>query len=334
MNSQTEAFFAIDRSRFVLFPIKYPKLWAAYKRAQASFWTAEEIDLSVDKAHWQNNLRDDDRRFLGMILAFFVGSDGIVVDNLAQRFSAEVPVPEARCFYAFQMMIENVHAEVYSRLVKELVPDVQEQKRLFTAIDDIPVVRAKADWCLRWIMDSTADFPTRLLAFAIVEGVFFSSSFAAIFWVRSQGVMPGLCHSNELISRDEGMHVEFACLLYRHLSTTVATERIHEMVAEAVQLEQHFFAEALSAPLLGMNSSLMGDYVEYVADYLLGMLGLAPLYGKDNPFPFMEGSAVGAKANFFERPVSDYVSGAVHDGWASFTHDQAQMRWDCQNRPV
>ncbi|KAI0712621.1 ferritin-like superfamily [Earliella scabrosa] len=300
-------FLHSDPSRFVLFPIRYPQLWAAYRDAHRSIWTAGEIDLSRDSIQWANALTEDERNFFSTILAFFAASDGIVAENLAQRFCTEVQVPEARCFYGVQIMMENVHAEVYSRAIQELLPNRDEQDRLFRGFLTMPAVRAKADWCLRWIDNSENSFSVRLLAFAIVEGVFFSSSFAAIFWLRQRSLMPGLVQANAMIARDEALHVSFACLLYKHVNLPVDTETVHRMVAEAVRLEHEFFIAALPTPLLGMNSIVMRQYVEYVADFLLRELGLQPLYNAANPFPFMEISIIERKTNFFERPVSDYL---------------------------
>ncbi|KAI0710061.1 putative ribonucleoside-diphosphate reductase small chain B [Earliella scabrosa] len=305
-----------DDSRFVLFPIKFPALWKAYKDAQSSFWTAEEVHLGSDRDDWNTRLTTDERTFISVILAFFAASDGIVVENLAQRFCAEVQIPEARCFYGFQIMIENVHAEIYSRLLVELIPDLAEQTRLLNGLNTIPAVRAKGDWCLRWITNTDHDFAIRLIAFAIVEGIFFSSSFAAIFWLRSRRLMPGFAFSNELIARDEGMHTSFACLLFRHLSARVPAVDVYDMVDEAVKLEHAFFKAALPVPLIGMNVILMKDYVEYVADFLLEQLGYDAFYGKANPFPFMASTAANSHANFFERSVSDYVGAATAEGGA------------------
>ncbi|KAI0722565.1 putative ribonucleoside-diphosphate reductase small chain B [Earliella scabrosa] len=296
-----------DPTRFVLFPIRYPKLWEAYKNAHQCIWTPGEVDFTRDRVQWRNALREEERAFLSVILAFFAASDGIVVDNLAQRFCSEVQVPEARCFYGVQMMIENVHAEVYSRAVQELVEDKGEQDRLFRGFQNMPVVRAKANWCMRWIDDVQKPFSTRLVAFAIVEGVFFSSSFAAIFWFRQRGLMPGLVQANAMIARDEGLHVSFACLLYEHVGIAVEAATIYGMIAEAVELEQAFFEAAVPEALLGMNSGMMREYVQYVADFLLKQLGLSPLYNTSNPFAFMQTIVVERKTNFFERPVSDYL---------------------------
>ncbi|RPD67671.1 putative ribonucleoside-diphosphate reductase small chain B [Lentinus tigrinus ALCF2SS1-7] len=300
-----------EMSRFVLFLIRYPEIWAAYKAAQASFWTAAEIDLSQDAVQWSDLLTDVERCFLSTILAFFATSDGIVVENLATRFCAEVQVAEARCFYGYQIMMENVHSEMYTRLIQELINDHDEQARLFTALSNMSPVTAKAEWCLRWIASSSRTFGERLVAFAIVEGVFFSSSFAAIFWVRSRGLLPGLCQSNELIARDEGMHTSFACLLSRHLYHQAAWEQVRVMIEEAVSLEKDFFRAALPEDLNGMSADMMGDYMEYVADFLLGELGFPPHFGKDNPFPFMETIAVEGRANFFERGVTEYIGACV-----------------------
>ncbi|KAI0698727.1 putative ribonucleoside-diphosphate reductase small chain B [Earliella scabrosa] len=305
--SAVKSFLCGDRTRYVLFPIRHPQLWAAYKAAHQSIWSPGEIDLTNDRVHWDSRLSSDEREFISVILGFFAAADGLIVDNLTQRFCSEVQIPEARCFYGIQMMIENVHAEVYSRFIQELVVDMQEQDRLFRGLDSMPAVRAKADWCIRWIEDLTQDFPTRLIAFAIVEGVFFSSSFAAMFWLRQKGIMNGLVQANALIARDEGMHVSFACLLYRHLNVPVKESIVHRMVSEAVGLEHAFFEAALPRPLVGMNAVLMRDYVEYVADFLLKQLGVAILFGKSNPFPFMETSSVALKTNFFERGVTDYL---------------------------
>ncbi|TFK81784.1 putative ribonucleoside-diphosphate reductase small chain B [Polyporus arcularius HHB13444] len=301
-----------EPSRFVLFPIRYTDLWDAYKTAEASFWTAEEIcKIHVDVDHWESRLTADERTFLSTILAFFAASDGIVVENLAQRFCAEVQLAEARCFYGFQIMMENIHSETYSMLLRALVDDESDQARLFSAIETMPAVKAKAEWCLRWIESADANFGTRLVAFAIVEGVFFSSSFAAIFWIRSRGLMPALTQSNELISRDEGMHTSFACLLYSHLVERPEDHLVRQMVREAVGLEHDFFASALPRPLFGMNVDLMKDYVEYVGDFLLQGLGLEPIFEKPNPFPFMETTVVDGRTNFFERRVSEYVGAEV-----------------------
>ncbi|KAI1782636.1 putative ribonucleoside-diphosphate reductase small chain B [Ganoderma leucocontextum] len=308
--SSSEAVLHADSNRFVLFPIRYPTLWQAYKDAQKSFWTTEEIDFSGDLSDWTNVLNDAERSLLSVILAFFASSDGIVAENLVHQFCAEVQAPEARCFYGFQIMMENVHAETYTRFLQELVMDETELRRLFGAVNTIPTVKRKVDWCLEWFDRTAYTFGTRLIAFAIVEGVFFSSSFAAIFWIRSRGLLPGLCHSNELIMRDEGQHMDFACRLYKVLDEVVPEVIVHEMISEAVSHEQAFFADTLPNGLRGLNANLMNQYVEYVADFLLWRLGYATMYGQTNPFPFMESTAIPARANFFERPVTDYQGAA------------------------
>ncbi|KAI0745897.1 putative ribonucleoside-diphosphate reductase small chain B [Earliella scabrosa] len=284
-------------------------IWNAYKDAHRSIWSPTDIDLSKDRDQWSADLSEDERDFLSVVLGFFTAADGLVVENLAQRFCAEIQIPEARCFYGVQIMIENVHAEVYSRMVQELVPNISDQRRLFSSITHNPVVQAKCDWCTKWIESSVVGFPTRLVAFSIVEGIFFSSSFAAIFWLRMRGLMPGLVQANVMIARDEGTHVQFACLLYKLLHATVPKDVVYGMVDEAVRIEIAFFGAALPRPLIGMNSDLMGDYVRHIADVLLMSLGFPVLYGKPNPFPFMESIAASTKTNFFERPPSDYRSG-------------------------
>ncbi|RDX51346.1 putative ribonucleoside-diphosphate reductase small chain B [Lentinus brumalis] len=306
-----EPILRAELTRFVLFPIRYAELWNMYKLAQASFWTPADIDLSCDAVQWKELLTIDERSLMSTVLAFFAASDGIVVENLATRFCGEVQIAEARCFYGYQIMIENVHAETYSMLVQALISDVEEQYRLFSALSTMPSVKAKADWCLRWINAPEIDFATRLVAFAIVEGIFFSSSFAVIFWFKSRGLLPGLCMSNELIARDEGLHTLFACVLMNHLQRKAPFDAVRTMISEAVQLEQRFFEAALPRSLNGMTAALMHDYVEYVGDFLLRELGFPAIYGKRNPFPFMETTAVGGRANFFERGVSDYIGAAV-----------------------
>ncbi|KAI9059507.1 ribonucleotide reductase [Trametes sanguinea] len=281
-----------------------------YKEAQVSFWIAEEIDFGADIMDWNSKLSEQERVFLSYILAFFAASDGLVTENLVQCFSSEVQIPEARCFYGFQIMMENVHAEVYSLALLTLVRDIIEQRRLFDAVTTMPTIKAKADWCLRWIDDLQQPFSVRLLAFAAVEGIFFSSSFAAIFWLKSRGLMPGLCHSNELISRDEGLHTRFACLLHSHLEEKTPVAVAYSIVKEAVALEQEFFREALSEPLPAMNADLMSTYIEFVADKLLTALGFPALYHQANPFSFMQTIAIDGRTNFFERRVSEYQLGA------------------------
>ncbi|EAU84681.2 ribonucleotide reductase small subunit [Coprinopsis cinerea okayama7 len=296
--------------RLTLYPIQYPEIWTHYKRAQASFWTAEEIDLSHDMMDW-SKLTNAERHFLSRILAFFASSDGIVNENLVERFSSEVQVPEARCFYGFQVMIENVHSETYSLLIDTYIKDPEERDFLFRAIETIPSIQRKAEWALTWTSDKSTTFAERLVAFAVVEGVFFSGSFAAIFWMRKRGLLPGLTFSNELISRDEGMHTDFACLLFAYLRKRPHSDTILAIVTEAVEIEKEFFSDALPVSLIGMNSSLMNQYIEFVADRLLTSLGNDKHYHVDNPFDFMELISMEGKANFFEKRVSDYAKANV-----------------------
>ncbi|KAJ3567787.1 hypothetical protein NP233_g6137 [Leucocoprinus birnbaumii] len=298
--------------RFVLFPIQYPEIWRFYKKAQASFWTAEEINLSNDLMDWSTRLNSEERRFISQILAFFAASDGIVNENLVERFSNEVQVAEARCFYGFQIMMENVHSETYSLLIDTYVKEPEERTRLFDAIETVPTIKRKAAWALRWISDHSLTFAERLIAFAAVEGIFFSGSFAAIFWLKKRGLMPGLTYSNELISRDEGMHTDFACLLLTHLRRRPHPKRILEIITEAVEIEKDFFGDALPVSLIGMNSRLMCQYIEFVADRLLVALGNEKHYHVTNPFDFMDMISLQGKANFFEKRVSDYVKAHIN----------------------
>ncbi|CAO2655192.1 Nn.00g102560.m01.CDS01 [Neocucurbitaria sp. VM-36] len=297
--------------RFVLFPIKYHDVWQMYKKAEASFWTAEEIDLSKDLHDWNKRLNDDERFFISHVLAFFAASDGIVNENLVERFSGEVQIPEARCFYGFQIMMENIHSETYSLLIDTYISEPKQRKYLFNAIDNIPCIRKKADWALRWISDKNSTFANRLVAFAAVEGIFFSGSFASIFWLKKRGLMPGLTFSNELISRDEGMHTDFACLLFSLLNTRPSKESVQAIITEAVTIEQEFLTEALPCALLGMNATLMCQYIEFVADRLLLALGNTKVYNATNPFDFMENISLAGKTNFFEKRVGDYQKAGV-----------------------
>lgn len=297
--------------RFVLFPIRYHEIWQMYKKAEASFWTAEEIDLSKDLHDWNNKINDDEKYFISHILAFFAASDGIVNENLVERFSAEVQVPEARCFYGFQIMMENIHSETYSLLIDTYIKEPSQRSYLFNAIDTIPAIRKKADWALRWITDKDSTFASRLVAFAAVEGIFFSGAFASIFWLKKRGLMPGLTFSNELISRDEGLHTDFACLLFSHLNNRPSKQVIQDIITDAVTIEQEFLTEALPCALLGMNSTLMKQYIEFVADRLLVALGNEKVYKVSNPFDFMENISLGGKTNFFEKRVADYQKAGV-----------------------
>ncbi|KAI1331089.1 ribonucleoside-diphosphate reductase small subunit [Xylariaceae sp. FL0255] len=297
--------------RFVLFPIKYHEIWQMYKKAEASFWTAEEIDLSKDLHDWNNKINEDEKYFISHILAFFAASDGIVNENLVERFSGEVQIPEARCFYGFQIMMENIHSETYSLLIDTYVKEPAQRTHLFNAIDTIPAIRKKADWALRWISDRKSTFAQRLIAFAAVEGIFFSGAFASIFWLKKRGLMPGLTFSNELISRDEGLHTDFACLLFSHLKNRPSKEVVQEVIMDAVKIEQEFLTEALPCALLGMNANLMKQYIEFVADRLLVALGNDKVYRATNPFDFMENISLGGKTNFFEKRVGEYQKAGV-----------------------
>lgn len=299
-------------NRFVLFPIQYHDIWQFYKKAEASFWTAEEVDLTKDMLHWER-LNSSEQHFIKHILAFFAASDGIVNENLAQRFAHEVQLPEARCFYGFQIMIENIHSEMYSLLIDTYIREPEERAHLFRAIDTIPCIAKKAEWALRWIEDTRATFGERLVAFAAVEGIFFSGAFAAIFWLKKRGLMPGLTFSNELISRDEGMHCDFACLLHSYLGPKQkpTQTRILEIIREAVSIEQEFLSVALPVSLIGMNCTLMCQYIEFVADRLLVALGCSKFWRAENPFDFMDLISLQGKTNFFERRVGEYQKAGV-----------------------
>ncbi|KAL0949712.1 hypothetical protein HGRIS_009749 [Hohenbuehelia grisea] len=316
MLEEDEPILKESKRRFVLFPIQYHDLWRMYKKAQASFWTAEEIDLSKDWMDWQLRLNDNERHFISHILAFFAASDGIVNENLVERFSSEVQIAEARAFYGFQIMMENVHSETYSLLIDTYIKDEAQRQFLFDAIETIPCIKRKAEWALRWISDKRATFAERLIAFAVVEGIFFSGSFASIFWLKKRGLMPGLTFSNELISRDEGMHTDFACLLFAHLKHRPEPDIINSIVSEAVQIEQEFLTDALPVALIGMNSTTMCQYIEFVADRLLVSLGNPKLYNASNPFEFMDMISLQGKTNFFEKRVSDYAKANFHHATA------------------
>ncbi|NBU71061.1 MAG: ribonucleoside-diphosphate reductase [Bacteroidetes bacterium] len=299
-----------NKDRFVLFPIRFHDLWAYYKNSEASFWTAEEIDLSADLHHWNNLLNDDERHFIKHVLAFFAASDGIVNENLAVHFLNEVQYPEARCFYGFQIMMENIHSETYSLLIDTYIKNPDEKHKLLHAIETIPCVTKKADWALRWI--DKGNFQERLIAFAAVEGIFFSGSFCSIFWLKKRGLMPGLSFSNELISRDEGMHRDFACLIYTdHLQNKLDPALVTQIITDAVEIEKEFVTDALPVRLIGMNSDMMCQYIEFVADHLLMTLKLPAHYGATNPFDFMELISMEGKTNFFERRVGEYQKAGV-----------------------
>jgi len=305
----TEPILQENKDRFVLFPIKHAEIWQMYKQAEASFWTAEEIDLSADLVDWANKLTTDEKFFIKHVLAFFAASDGIVNENLAVNFMNEVQYPEARCFYGFQIMMENIHSETYSLLIDTYINDTAEKAHLFHAIDTIPAVGLKADWALKWI--SKGSFADRLVAFAAVEGIFFSGSFCSIFWLKKRGLMPGLSFSNEQISRDEGLHCDFACLLYRQLTNKLSEKRVQEIILDAVKIEQEFVTDALPVNLIGMNAELMCQYIEFCADRLLVALGYQRFYNSSNPFDFMEMISLQGKTNFFEKKVGDYQKAGV-----------------------
>jgi ribonucleoside-diphosphate reductase subunit M2 len=294
-----------DTKRYVIFPIKRDDVWKMYKKSEANFWTTEELDLSKDLKDF-NKLNENERYFIENILAFFAASDGIVNENLVERFCKDVQLLEAKFFYGFQIAMENIHSETYSLLIDTYVKDTMKKQKLFNAIDTIPSVQKKADWALKWISDKESTFGTRVIAFAAVEGIFFSGSFCSIFWLKKRGLMPGLCFANELISRDEGLHTEFAVLMYSMLKDKPSKELILKIIKEAVELEKEFITESLPCNLIGMNMDLMKQYIEYVSDRLLLMLGLDKVYNSSNPFPWMELISVQGKTNFFEKRVGEY----------------------------
>ncbi|MEM6644349.1 MAG: ribonucleoside-diphosphate reductase small subunit [Bacteroidota bacterium] len=301
-----------NKDRFVIFPIQHSDIWEFYKKAEASFWTAEEIDLSQDLKDWSNTMNDDEKHFIKHVLAFFAASDGIVNENLAENFVAEVQYTEAKFFYGFQIAVENIHSETYSLLIDTYVKDPKEKDYLFHAIETMDCVKKKADWALRWIDEGS--FAERLIAFAAVEGIFFSGSFCSIFWLKKRGLMPGLSFSNELISRDEGLHCDFACLLYNnHLIHKLPVETVQEIIVDAVTIEKEFVTDALPVRLIGMNADLMCQYIEFVADRLLSELGCPKIYNSTNPFDFMEMISLQGKTNFFEKRVGEYQKAGVMD---------------------
>ena len=300
----SELLLSEEENRYVIFPIKYDDIWKMYKKAMANFWTPEELDLSKDYDDFIT-LTDNERHFIEHVLAFFAASDGIVNENLVERFCNEVQLLEAKFFYGFQIAIENIHSETYSLLIDTLIKDKIKKVKLLNAIETIPSIKKKAEWALKWI-GSDSSFGERCIAFAAVEGIFFSGAFCSIFWLKKRGKMPGLCHSNELISRDEGMHTEFAVLMYSMLKDKPSKEIIENIIKEAVSIEKEFITESLSCRLIGMNDTLMGEYIEYVADRLLLMLGLDKVYNTNNPFDWMEMISVQGKTNFFEKRVGEY----------------------------
>ena len=313
MSSVIEPILIENKNRFVLFPIQHDDIWAYYKKAEASFWTAEEIDLSPDIIDWEKKLNDDERHFIKHVLAFFAASDGIVNENLAENFLSEVQYTEAKFFYGFQIAMENIHSETYSLLIDTYIKDTKEKDYLFNAIETLDCVKKKAEWALKWIENGS--FAERLVAFAAVEGIFFSGSFCSIFWLKKRGLMPGLSFSNELISRDEGLHCDFACLLYtKHLVNQMPKEKVAEIIKDAVEIEKEFVTDALPVKLIGMNSDLMTQYIEFVADRLLVELGNEKIYNVSNPFDFMEMISIQGKTNFFEKRVGEYQKAGVLSG--------------------
>lgn len=310
MSNLVEPILAANDNRFVLFPIKYDQIWKYYKQAEASFWTAEEVDLSSDINDWENKLNNDEKHFIKHVLAFFAASDGIVNENLVLNFMREVQIPEARCFYGFQVAIENIHAEMYSLLIDTYIKDPVEKDFLFNALQNLECVSKKGNWAMRWI-ENAPTFAHRLIAFAAVEGIFFSGSFCSIFWLKKRGLMPGLTFSNELISRDEGLHCDFACLLYSMLENKLNPKEIEAIITEAVEFEKEFVTDALPVGLIGMNADMMSQYIEFCADRLLESLGNEPVYKAENPFPWMEMISLQGKTNFFEKRVGEYSKAGV-----------------------
>ena len=316
--NKSEPILEENKSRFVLFPIQHNDIWSFYKKAEASFWTAEEIDLAPDLFDWESKLNDNERHFVKHVLAFFAASDGIVNENLAENFLAEVQYTEAKFFYGNQIAMENIHSETYSLLIDTYIKETDEKNRLFNAIDTLDCVKKKAEWALRWI--DKGSFAERLIAFAAVEGIFFSGSFCSIFWLKKRGLMPGLSFSNELISRDEGLHCDFACLLYtKHLINKLPKQEVEKIILDAVEIEKEFVTDALPVRLIGMNSDLMGQYIEFVADRLLMELGNDKVFNTSNPFDFMDMISIQGKTNFFEKRVGEYQKAGVLSGKDSQT---------------
>jgi ribonucleoside-diphosphate reductase subunit M2 len=302
----SEELFQETKNKYVIFPIKYPDVFEMYKKATSAFWVADEINFALDMADIEK-LTPDETFFITHILAFFAASDGIVMENLATRFSREIPIAEVKNFYAFQNAMEAVHSEVYSLLIDTYIRDEKEKELLFNAVENYPAIKMKADWAIKWIEDKEAPFSQRLIAFAIVEGLFFSASFCAIFWLRDRGILPGLSFANQLIARDESMHTDFACLLYSKINNRLSEDVVHNMIKEAVEIEKKFIIESIPCSMIGMNELLMTDYIMYIADRLLVMLSYKKLYNKTNPFQFMEKSATDVKASFFEVRNAAYA---------------------------
>jgi ribonucleoside-diphosphate reductase subunit M2 len=325
-----ESILKPDLNRFSLFPIQHTSLWEMYKQHVASFWTVEEVDLCLDVSDWKNKLNEDERHFIQMVLAFFAGADGIVIENLAHRFCQEVQLPEARSFYAFQIAMETVHQEMYSLLIDTLIRDANTRKTLFSAHTMIPAVQSKATWALKWI-NSNECFASRLIAFAAVEGIFFSGSFCAIFWLRKRGLMPGLTFSNELIARDEGLHCDFACEMYSMLDNPLDEGTVHNIIKEAVDVEKAFVCDALPVSLIGMNARLMAIYIEFCADRLVNSLGYNKIYNALNPFPWMEMISLQGKTNFFERRVGEYQKANVMSSLTASNKHASEMSENAQD---
>ena len=302
---QNDPLLADNPDRFVMFPLQDQSIWKMYKKMMDCFWRAEEIDFSKDMTHWET-LTEKEQYFIKMILAFFAASDGIVIENLGMRFMTDVQLPEARAAYGFQLMMENIHSETYSLLIDTYIKNEEEKTKLFTALDNFPCIKKKADWAIKWINDKRSSFGTRLLAFACVEGIFFSGAFCSIYWLKKRGLMPGLTFSNELIARDEGMHTDFAVLLFHKLVKKPNKKKVYDIVQEAVSIEKEFICSALPCKLIGMNSKLMSQYIEFVADRIVQQLGFDKIYKTENPFDFMEMISLEGKTNFFEKRVGDY----------------------------
>jgi ribonucleoside-diphosphate reductase subunit M2 len=303
---QNEPLLQEDDNRYVMFPIQDQDIWQMYKKQVDCFWRAEEIDLSKDISHWES-LNKDETYFISMILAFFAASDGIVLENLAARFMGEVQSSEARAFYGFQIAMENIHSETYSLLIDTYIKDREEKSMLFQAIQNYPCIKKKADWAIKWIQDKRSSFATRLIAFACIEGIFFSGAFCSIYWLKKRGLMPGLTFSNELISRDEALHTEFAILLYSKLNKKLSKQKVLDIIKEAVEIEKEFICDALPCRLIGMNRELMCQYIEFVADRLIVQLGESKIYNTKNPFDFMDMISIEGKTNFFEKRVAEYA---------------------------
>mgnify|MGYP003624473820 CR=1 FL=1 len=317
---QNEPILSDDNNRLVLFPIKYPDCYAMYKKQIDCFWNVNEIDLSKDLSDWEK-FRDNEKYFIKMILAFFAGSDGLIIENLGARFMNEIKVAEIKAFYGFQIAMENIHSETYSLLIDTLVKEESERHKLFNAIDNFPCIKKKADWCELYINSETESFATRLIAFACVEGIFFSGAFCSIYWLKKRGLMPGLTFSNELISRDEALHTEFAILIYSKLNNKISKNKIHDIIKEAVEIEQEFICEALPCRLIGMNSELMKKYIEFIADRLAVQLNTKKIYNTQNPFDFMEMISIEGKTNFFEKRVGEYALATKDKDETTFDFD-------------